>query len=45
MDLTQSGQPEDYEIGIFCVSATHATQRSQNKDWLTWNQDNVIKVA
>jgi hypothetical protein len=34
-------QIKDYEIGICCFSAKHATLTSKNKGWLAWNQDNV----
>jgi hypothetical protein len=37
----QSGQTKDYKIGICCFSAKHAASRRKNKDWLTWNQNNV----
>ena len=36
-----SGQTKDYEIGICCFSAMHATLRRKSKDWLAQNQDNV----
>ena len=37
----RSGQTKDYEIGICCFSAKHATLRRKNKDWLVRNHDNV----
>ena len=37
----RSGQTKDYEIGICCYSAKHATLRRKSKDWLAPNQDNV----
>jgi hypothetical protein len=37
----RSDQTKDYEIGICCFSAKHATLRKKIKDWLAWNQDNV----
>jgi hypothetical protein len=37
----RSGQTKDYEIGICCFSAKHASLRKKSKDWLTRNQDNV----
>jgi hypothetical protein len=37
----QSGQTKDNKIGICCFSAKHATLRRKNKDWLTWNHNNV----
>jgi len=36
-----SGQTTDYKIGIWCFSTKHAALRSNSKDWLTWNQNNV----
>ena len=35
------GQTKDYKIGICCFSAKHTTLRKKNKDWLSWNQNNV----
>jgi hypothetical protein len=35
------GQIKDYEIGICCFSAKHATLSIKSKDWLARNQDNV----
>ena len=32
-----SGQTKDYEIGICCISAKHATLRRKSKDWLAGN--------
>jgi hypothetical protein len=37
----QSGQTKDYEIGICCFSAKHATLSRKSKDWLAQNQNNV----
>ena len=37
----QSGQTKDYNNGICCFSANHATLRRKSKDWLARNQDNV----
>jgi hypothetical protein len=36
-----SGQTKDYQIGICCFSAKHATLRRKSKDWLSRNQNNV----
>jgi hypothetical protein len=36
-----SGQTKDYNNGICCFSAKHATLRRKSKDWLARNQDNV----
>jgi hypothetical protein len=36
-----SDQSKDYEIGICCFSAKHATLRRKSKDWLARNQNNV----
>ena len=30
-------------FGICCFSAKHAALRRKSKDWLTRNQDNVVK--
>jgi hypothetical protein len=30
----RSGQTKDYQIGICCFSAKHATLRRKSKDWL-----------
>ena len=35
------GQTKDYEIGIWCFSAKHATLRRKSKEWLARNQNNV----
>ena len=40
---TQSGQTNDYKIGICCFSAKHAALRSRSNDWLTRNQDDVFE--
>jgi hypothetical protein len=37
----RSGQTKDYNIGICCFSAKHASLRRKRKDWLARNQDNV----
>ena len=37
----RSGQTKDYQIGICCFSAKHATLRRKSKDWLARNQNNV----
>jgi hypothetical protein len=39
----RSGQTKDYEIGICCFSAKHATLRRKSKDWVALNQDNVFE--
>jgi hypothetical protein len=36
-----SGQTKDNKIGICCFSAKHAALRSNSKDWLGRNQNNV----
>jgi len=38
---SQSGQTNDYEIGIYCFSAKHAALKNKSKDWLSQNQNNV----
>jgi len=38
---TRSGQTEDYNIGVFCFSAKHASLRRKSKYWLARNQNNV----
>ena len=35
------GQTKDYYIGIFCFYAKHTPARSESKDWLARNEDNV----
>jgi hypothetical protein len=35
------GQTKDYTIGICYFSAKHVALRSNNKDWLVQNHDNV----
>ena len=35
------GQTKDYCIGIFCFYAKHTSSRSESKDWLARNEDNV----
>ena len=37
----QSGQTKDYEVGICCFSAKHATLSRKSNDWLAQNQNNV----
>ena len=39
----RSGQTKEYIIGICCFSAKHAALRRKSKDWLAWNQNNVIE--
>jgi len=41
----RSGQTKYFKISIWCISANHATLRRKNKDWLTWNQDNVYECG
>ena len=41
----RSGQTKDYKIGIYCFSAKHAAVKSNNKDWLARNQDNVFECG
>ena len=36
-------QTKDYEIVICCFYAKHAALRRKSKDWLAWNQDNVLE--
>ena len=38
---SRSGQTNDYNIGICCFSAKHATLRRKTIDWLARNQNNV----
>ena len=38
-----SGQTKDYEIGICCFFAKHASLRRKSKDWLGRNQNNVFE--
>ena len=38
---TRLCQTKDYKIGICCFSAMHTSLRSESKDWLARNQDNV----
>ena len=33
----------DYKISIFWLSTKQAESRSENKDWLAMNHDNVYK--
>ena len=40
---SRSGQTKDYEIGICCLFAKHASLRRKSKDWLAPNQDNVFE--
>ena len=37
----QSGQTNDYNIGMCCFFAKHAALRRKIKNWLARNQDNV----
>ena len=39
----QSGQTNDYKIGICCIFEKHAALRSKGKDWLARNQNNASK--
>jgi hypothetical protein len=41
----QSGQPNDYQIGICCFSAKHAALRRDDKNWLARNQNNVFECS
>jgi hypothetical protein len=41
----RSGQIKDYEIGICCFSAKHATLKRKSKDWLAQSQDNVSEYG
>ena len=36
------GQTKDSKIGICCFSAKRAALRRKSKDWLAWNQNNVV---
>jgi hypothetical protein len=38
-----SGQTKGHKIGICCFSNKHEALRSKSKDWLTQNQDDVLK--
>ena len=38
---SRSGQTNDYEIGICCLSTKHSTLMSESKNWLAWNHDSV----
>ena len=38
---SRSGKTKDYEIGICCFCAKHATLRRKSKYWLAQNQNNV----
>ena len=38
---SQSGQTQDYKIGICCYSAKQAALNSKSIDWLAGNQNNV----
>ena len=44
---SRSGQTKDYEIGICCFSrsAKHAALKSQSKDWLARNHNNVSELT
>ena len=37
----RSGQTKNYNIGICCFSAKHASLRRKSKHWLARNQNNV----
>ena len=37
----RSGQTNEYNIGMCCFSAKHATLRRKSKDWLAQNHNNV----
>jgi hypothetical protein len=37
----RSGQTNKYKIGICCFSTKHTALRSESKDWLARNQNNV----
>ena len=37
------GQAKDNIIGICCFSAKHTVLRSKTKEWLAWNQDNLLE--
>jgi hypothetical protein len=37
----RSDHTKDYEIGICCFSAKHATLRRKSKDWSSQNHNNV----
>ena len=37
------GQTKDYNIGICCFFANHASLRSNNKNWLVQNQNDVYE--
>jgi hypothetical protein len=37
----RSGQTNEYKIGICCFSTKHTALRSESKDWLARNQNNV----
>ena len=39
----RSCQTREYKIGMCCFSAKHAALRSNSKDWLARNQNNVSK--
>ena len=41
----QSGQTKDYGFGICCFSDTHEALKSNNKNWLPLNQDNVLEIG
>ena len=40
-----SGQTKDYNNGMCCFYAKHATGRSKSNDWLALNQNNVASRA
>ena len=43
--VPRSGQTKDYKhkIDMYCFYAKHAALRRKSKDWLAWNQDNVLE--
>jgi len=41
----QSGQTKRNKIYIYCFLTKHTTLRSQSKDWLVLNQDNVSECS
>jgi hypothetical protein len=41
----RSGHIKDYNIGMCCFSAKHASLRRKSKDWLARNQYNVFELS
>ena len=39
------GKTKEYKFGICCFYAKHATLRSNNKNWLARNRDNVRDMS